>query len=731
MNNRYFFVTTYDDVSGSFISELLNLHPEIHCSHFANKLVPNSISSIELDENQTSLDNFIKIDSNTYKKFSGNAQLFPAFLLQHKSLTEKTRHPFKKVNIIMAPELRIKSLLASWKKIPYYKLSTLKDIDTFLNKIRTDSPDLCNLYNFNDIFSQVIKYANTVKINTAQADNLLFLVALAIEVTMDTADLPTPGKIVSYEKLFNGYDESLNLMKYLTNNQALTEPSTLSSIQTFIEHKRHRFNELCSLQLENWQHTLINYFLSTRLKTIYYPHISQPMSYFYNENAYHFHQTDHQDKYSKLISIQLNSNRPSQITAYFDNIEETADDPSLIEVLVNIDDNDNAMETTLKREIKHRKFTIKYIKTERPGSFCDLWKPINRLLLITDPNAYFLLNISDEMLFKTVGWDTILKKYVGFFPDDLFRLRASRNKYRNYFDRWECSFTQDSIPITTKRWIDIGGDWNPCFGPDSFQQLISFYLAKDARFSNENYLRDIPLIDIQFHGDVPALGIESDKAWKHGSEHIKAMEICQSYDMQKEAKRRAMLIKANIIAYTNQVDDYTIKDSKHNSKIVLTSNSDKKIIKNLDYRLNFFTITMTNYWRRLYFNSYFGDGLYAENNLIKGFARYLKSKYRSMYKLYYSFDIIKNAKHKIKRGIKKVLRKMMSGLKKVLRKIMKRSVNPILLENLRLKELYNQIMLENEKLKSMVLEHNTRQKTNNLSENTPINSVKNIKVISR
>ena len=96
--------------------------------------------------------------------------------------------------------------------------------------------------------------------------------------------------------------------------------------------------------------------------------------------------------------------------------------------------------------------------------------------------------------------------------------------------------------------MTIGGDWNPCFGPDSFQQLISFYLTKEGIFSNEQYLRDIPITDIQFCGDVPLLGISPEKQWKHHRDHIKAMLICQSYKMQLEARRRAVMLKAHISA---------------------------------------------------------------------------------------------------------------------------------------------------------------------------------------
>jgi hypothetical protein len=343
----------------------------------------------------------------------------------------------------------------------------------------------------------------------------------------------------------------------------------------------------------------------------------------------------------KLLSIQLNSNRPAQLAAYFDNLEETTDNPSQIEVLVNIDAGDEAMKSLLLNEIPKRKFTLKFIETPKPASFCDLWKPLNKLLTITDPQAYFLLNISDEMFFITKGWDSQLKKYVGYFPDHLFRLRASRNKIRHYFDRWECSFVQDCIPFTTKKWVDIGGDWNPCFGPDSFQQLVAFYLTKEGLFSNEHYLREIPVMDIQFSGDFPSIGMAPEKMWRRHQEHIIAMEIFQSHKMQVEARRRAILIKANIIAHKYQLKNYKIQDIASKKEIILINQATGVIVKKFSYHLSWLSITLTNQWRKLFFANYFGSWENSKS-IFRTFPQYLYLRYRLFYHVRRLFNRLKS-----------------------------------------------------------------------------------------
>ena len=338
-------------------------------------------------------------------------------------------------------------------------------------------------YRFSAILNHIQQTALNKGIDLAQVKNKLFLIAVARVIAQDFTDLLSSNKNICLEKLISNTDECFQLMNYLSSHQLDLHAVNAAALKQSLQHAADVLAEMKQITWQAWQTDLFQQILFLNLQAISFQHTNKPVAAFYQELAYQMPGDTQDIPYSKLISIHLNSNRPAQLAIYFDNIEETMHDLNLIEVLVNCDDHDTAMQEMLNREIKKRKFTIKYITSPRPASFCDLWKPINALLSITDPHAYFLLNISDEMLFATKGWDAVLKKYVGLFPDHLFRLRASRNKFRNYFDRWECSFAQDSIPITTKKWVEIGGDWNPCFGPDSYQQLIAFYLAKDEMFS--------------------------------------------------------------------------------------------------------------------------------------------------------------------------------------------------------------------------------------------------------
>ena len=177
-----------------------------------------------------------------------------------------------------------------------------------------------------------------------------------------------------------------------------------------------------------------------------------------------------------LVSIQLNSNRPRAISEFIENIEKTASAPEQIEVIFHIDLGDEKCRELLEKLKSTSKTQIKYLETDIIKHYKDLWRPLNQLLKLTDPNAYFIANFSDEFRFKTKGWDEILSKYIGYYEDDIFRIRLSRYRFRNYTDFWECIFAPDSLAFYTKRWMDIVGMWCPCLGPDSWQQSVIFYL---------------------------------------------------------------------------------------------------------------------------------------------------------------------------------------------------------------------------------------------------------------
>ena len=308
---------------------------------------------------------------------------------------------------------------------------------------------------------------------------------------------------------------------------------------------------------------------------------------------------------SPFISIQLNSNRPRQIVEFFDSVESTADKPEEIEILLHIDTGDTVMEELTAREKEKRKFSLRILQTDLVKSYATLWKPLNPLFKMTHPDAYFVANLFDELEFATKGWDTLLRSYVGYYPDHIFRLRGSKYRFRNYEDFWECGFAPDSMAFYTRKWLELQGDWNPCLGPDSFQQCVAFYLFTSDKFSHTQYNRDIALPEIQFIGEGAGIGLEGEAKFRRMCINNRAWFILMSQEMQQEAKRRAMRLKSHIIA---QEKKGYVEENEKKHYYTIKNNISSTLIATVPYGVSWWGTTARNWLRSPILLYYTGGG---------------------------------------------------------------------------------------------------------------------------
>lgn len=330
----------------------------------------------------------------------------------------------------------------------------------------------------------------------------------------------------------------------------------------------------------------------------------------------------------KFLSIHLQSNRIENFKRFLDNLENTADNLNSFEVIVKIDDDAYDMNRLLERESIRRNFTIKYISTPLRGGFFELWSSMNDLLNLSDPHVYFFVNFNDEMYFKTKGWDTILKKYIGFFPDDVFRLRTSRFRYRNYYDFWECGFAPETSAITSRKWLEIGGNWNPCLGPDSFQQCVAYYFGYHERFHTDRFIREIPIDDILIGGEGAGRGLQGEalETWMRGA--IKAWYRLMSYKIQTEASRRARKLYAYVWAKHHDVDDgFKLIDDKKNQTIQIQDRNGIKLRKEFSYKLNRLKLMTDNFIRFFSYYNYGGAGNELKMSKWKCFLKMMEYRF--------------------------------------------------------------------------------------------------------
>ena len=244
----------------------------------------------------------------------------------------------------------------------------------------------------------------------------------------------------------------------------------------------------------------------------------------------------------KLISIHLNSNKPESFKKFIISLADNSNDIEAIEVLVSIDVGDEKIQDMIKNLNYKYPNLIRTIKTNLIRTFADAWKPLNILLKETSKSVKFISCMSDEIIFKTKNWDSLILKYDSFFSDNIFRIRCSKNKNKIYKDIWECGYKPDSYAFYTKKWLDLVGQWNPCIGPDTFQECISFYMNKYG----EKYKRNIIAEDIYFDGEIVSLGMPFKDRIKRSRIYYKAFFILMSYKTQKIANISAFKIISEI-----------------------------------------------------------------------------------------------------------------------------------------------------------------------------------------
>ena len=327
-----------------------------------------------------------------------------------------------------------------------------------------------------------------------------------------------------------------------------------------------------------------------------------------------------------LVSIHINSNKINNVKKFLDSYEKNASDLSCFEIIINTDPDDNAMHKFLEREKKNRSFILKYINCH-VGDYFSGHINTNRLLEETNNKAYFVANVSDRACVKTTNWDLKLGKYKDYYKDHIFRIKCSKFKKRTYHDFWECCFAPANIFFTTKRLLDLTFDWSPCFSHDAFQQCVMYYLEKDDNFNANQINRDLYSDGIEFEGNEP-IEKNEDENYKRIHGQIANWNILTSPKTQREAKRRALILKANIL-YFDRISEVKINDTgKH---IIIKDN--KKINKDIKYNYSVknLDIILKNFIRKMYFLNYTGSG-FNENSYTIFFSIfwYLNFRYKKL-----------------------------------------------------------------------------------------------------
>lgn len=378
-----------------------------------------------------------------------------------------------------------------------------------------------------------------------------------------------------------------------------------------------------------------------------------------------------------FLSIFAATCRPDNIVPFFNNLADTCDDPSSFEVLIKLDDGADELIQLIENYKKTAKFSIKYLATQKLDGYYSLDAGYNELLKITHPDTYFCWLLTDEIRFETKGWDSTLKKYIGFYPDDIFRIKLSIFELKNYYHFFECFPCPDNYAVTTRKWLEITGGWGDFWGPDSWHQCVDYYLGLCKNFSNPyGVWRSIPVFDIKVGGQEAGQGVKdrkklderADRIWLGWRKH-------STFKAQENFFKLAQRLNLHICARNLQLDEYILQEDPDLKTIKLYSPHRKRPYLTYSYKIPLFKLMIGNKTLNPW---HFVPFLYLQRKKVRRVIRFVSRKIKVVFFKQLSIDQYRSTR-KSWRKTKKSIKSSPERLFILLKKTLARCVNTILM----------------------------------------------------
>ena len=316
----------------------------------------------------------------------------------------------------------------------------------------------------------------------------------------------------------------------------------------------------------------------------------------------------------KLISFIMFSRNLNVVKGFLDNIEATVKNPDVVELMLKLDEDQPEAKQFIEEEVAKRQFTIKYVITPRLNGLTSLWLTCNELFLMSSPDSYFVQSISDEVRFETQHWDEILQKYIGYFPDHVFRLRMSTFKLNNNVMPFTCNVTPDSFPIYSRKWLTLTlGFGSCCWASDVYHQFVAYHMGLGDQgyryaatpFYDQGVFRDVPLLDIKFSGLEFGIGVSPEMMKNRELWMIKVWNRNMSHHRQEYFSYLAKRVSSYIWAVKQGIQQFELRQSSVNKSVQVIDETGV-VRREVSYqlpRLTYFFINLARKFRFTYVRS--------------------------------------------------------------------------------------------------------------------------------
>lgn len=258
---KFFFVTTYDNISAEIIKTLLSHHPEFQCQLDRQTTLFPSISAKSLQE----------LILNSGSAIKGNIKSFTALSLDLAKRRENMQNKIIAINVTMPKSLRVKLLLNNWFNSG---LSENEIYQTLLNELQQHHiADLVNQYGFNafcntilrDIerYIQVNNLQNLSELSSIRAK--IFYIALALAISMDELDGQIAKNNLAFDEMMQNSDVFFNALNIISEQQVSITPEYKTKITGLINNFNQIITQINQIQFASWQNDLINWYSNNEL----------------------------------------------------------------------------------------------------------------------------------------------------------------------------------------------------------------------------------------------------------------------------------------------------------------------------------------------------------------------------------------------------------------------------------------------------------------------------------
>lgn len=255
---KFFFITTYDNISAEMINTLLNHHTDFRCELNHQCTLLPTIHKKSLQES---------INEGSRNRFVGNIKSFTAFSIFLAKRKDNIQEEIPIVNITMPIPLRVKLLLHNWFSIG---LSEDEIYQRLIDESQQQEiADLINVYNFHTIHKTILllitKNIESNGLKSADALSSLskiFYIALALSISIDEMDNKVAKQCVAFDTMLKNPDEFFNFLNILSNESANTTHDCKEKIITLIQNFNQIITHINQSEFSPLQNNLINWYFS-------------------------------------------------------------------------------------------------------------------------------------------------------------------------------------------------------------------------------------------------------------------------------------------------------------------------------------------------------------------------------------------------------------------------------------------------------------------------------------